>query len=301
MVVYASPKALEMAVKEAAKASPLNTSEAISNFYYHRLLYRVFSNGRSPFVLKGGLSVLARTLDARTTRDIDLVTHQLDIDEAVKELIELVSRGADDFISFEFISDRAIKQEDDYRAGRSLLFDVYLGARRIMPVSVDLVSDEIPLEHIDMLDPIDRMQVGDLDSCAYPTYPAERAIADKVCAIIERHGGRPSSRVKDFVDIIIYAMSVDVSYNALARALSREAASRHLALGDEFLLPAEWGVAHERQYRSLSANNRLFEAAPSLEEGLDMAKRFLDPAIRVTDKREFWSHVELRWLSDGRA
>lgn len=299
MVLYASPKALEMAVKEAAKASPLNTSEAISNFYYHRLLYRVFSNGNSPFVLKGGLSVLARTLDARTTRDIDLVTDQLDIDKAVKELIELVSYDAGDFITFEFISDRAIKQEDDYRAGRSVLFDAYLGAKRIMPVSVDLVSDEIPLEYIDMLDPIDRMQVGDLDSCDYPAYPAERAIADKVCAIIERHGGRPSSRVKDFVDIIIYAMSVDFSYNALVRALSREAASRHLALGDEFLLPAEWGAMHERQYRSLFVNNRLFEAAPSFEEGLAIAKRFLDPAIRGMDKWEFWSHAELRWLPDG--
>lgn len=168
-----------------------------------------------------------------------------------------------------------------------------------MPVSVDLVSDEIPLEYIDMLDPIDRMQVGDLDSCDYPTYPAERAIADKVCAIIERHGGRPSSRVKDFVDIIIYAMSVDFSYNALARALSREAASRHLALGDEILLPAEWGAMHERQYRSLFANNRLFEAAPSFEEGLAIAKRFLDPAVRGMDKQGFWSHAELRWLPDG--
>ncbi len=70
---YRTPAALEMAVKAAAKASPLDTGLAISGFYYHRLLCRVFSEEEPGFVLKGGLSVLARTIDARATRDIDLL------------------------------------------------------------------------------------------------------------------------------------------------------------------------------------------------------------------------------------
>lgn len=40
---YRTPAALEMAVKAAAKASPLDTNLAISGFYFHRLLCRVFS------------------------------------------------------------------------------------------------------------------------------------------------------------------------------------------------------------------------------------------------------------------
>ena len=71
---YSSPKALEMAVKDAAKASPLDTNRAIAGFYFHRLLYRVFSEPGTPFVLKGGQGMLARTADARATRDIDLAT-----------------------------------------------------------------------------------------------------------------------------------------------------------------------------------------------------------------------------------
>ena len=85
MAGYSSPKALEMAVKEAAGRSPMDTNRAIAGFYFHRLLCRVFSDPDSPFIPKGGLGVLARTTDARYTRDIDLTTNSLDIDAAVDE------------------------------------------------------------------------------------------------------------------------------------------------------------------------------------------------------------------------
>ena len=62
---YRTPAALEMAVKEAAKKSPLDTNRAIAGFYFHRLLCRVFSDPDSPFVLKGSQSVLAQTVGTR--------------------------------------------------------------------------------------------------------------------------------------------------------------------------------------------------------------------------------------------
>lgn len=56
--------ALEMAVRNAAKASPQDTNRAIAGFYFHRLLCRVFSEPEPRFVLKGGLGMLARVPDA---------------------------------------------------------------------------------------------------------------------------------------------------------------------------------------------------------------------------------------------
>mgnify|MGYP002246834635 CR=1 FL=1 len=75
-MVCKTPAALEMAIKAAAKASPLETGRAVSGFYFHRLLCRVFSKPDSPFMLKGGQSMLARTMDARATRDIDLLSER---------------------------------------------------------------------------------------------------------------------------------------------------------------------------------------------------------------------------------
>lgn len=51
---YKSAAALEMAVKSAAAASPMDTGRAVTAFYFHRLLCRVFADGNDSFVLKGG-------------------------------------------------------------------------------------------------------------------------------------------------------------------------------------------------------------------------------------------------------
>lgn len=119
---YKTPAALEMAVKEAAKKSPLDTNLAIAGFYFHRLLCRVFSDPDSPFVLKGGQSVLARTVDARATRDIDLLARETSVEAAVADLRRLAGIGLDDFISFSFDKAEPIKADDEYRSGMKIWF-----------------------------------------------------------------------------------------------------------------------------------------------------------------------------------
>lgn len=122
---YKTPAALEMAVKEAAKKSPLGTNRAIAGFYFHRLLWllcRVFSDPDSPFVLKGGQSVLARTVDARATRDIDLLARKAGVEAAVADLRRLAGIGLDDFISFSFDKAEPIKADDEYRSGMKVWF-----------------------------------------------------------------------------------------------------------------------------------------------------------------------------------
>lgn len=95
---YKSPAALEMAVKSAAKTSPLDTNRAISAFYFHRLLCRVFDGQNDSFVLKGGQSMLARTVNARVTRDIDLVSFHNNLDAALSKLRELAGKDTGDFV-----------------------------------------------------------------------------------------------------------------------------------------------------------------------------------------------------------
>lgn len=140
---YKTPAALEMAVKEAAKKSPLDTNRAIAGFYFHRLLCRVFSDPDSPFVLKGGQSVLARTVDARATRDIDLLARENSVEAAVADLRRLAGIGLDDFISFSFDKAEPIKADDEYRSGMKVWFTPSLGGKSLQAVSVDLVVDEV--------------------------------------------------------------------------------------------------------------------------------------------------------------
>ena len=125
---YKTPAALEMAVKEAAKKSLLDTNRAIAGFYFHRLLCRVFSDPDSPFVLKGGQSVLPRTVDARATRDIDLLARETSVEAAVADLRRLAGIGLGDFISFSFDKAEPIKADAEYRNGMKVWFTPPLSA-----------------------------------------------------------------------------------------------------------------------------------------------------------------------------
>ena len=62
---YRTPEALGMAVTAAARRSGMDVGRAISGFYFHRLLCRAFSVPDSPFLPKGGQSMLARMPSAR--------------------------------------------------------------------------------------------------------------------------------------------------------------------------------------------------------------------------------------------
>ena len=292
---YSSPKALEMAVKDAAKASPLDTNRAIAGFYFHRLLYRVFSEPGTPFVLKGGQGMLARTIDARATRDIDLATDSLDVDAAVDELKRLAAKDSGDFVTFELRGVAPIKGEDEYRDGYTVVFDAFIGPKRVQRVSVDLVADSIAIGEPDYMAPADRIDVRGIPVCDYPVYPSARAVADKVCGIVERHGGRPSSRVKDLMDIAAYALTEDFDAEALGAALDREVSARHLSLGSEFALPEEWGDAHEAQYLKLAAQARMPLDISTLSGALAIAKELLDP-IFSGSAAGLWNHVARTWV-----
>jgi ribosomal protein S18 acetylase RimI-like enzyme len=288
-----------MAVKEAAKASPLDTNDAIRNFYFHRLLCRVFSERNSPFVLKGGLGILARTIDARSTRDVDLATDELEVDEAVRELERLASKDMDDFVRFTLRDVRPIKVEDDYRDGYTVSFDVHLGAKAMQPISVDLVADQIAIGEPELLVPVDRIYVDGLPTCAYPVYPAEKSVVDKVCGIVERHRGLASSRVKDLVDIVIYALTVDLDSGGLAEVLRRELALRAMRVDGGFVLPTDWGVvpAYARQYEKLAAIANLPDDLRSMEGGFALAKALIDPVYGGTLRDATWDHDRLEWLA----
>lgn len=292
---YSSPRALEMAVKEAARRSPMNTNRVIAGFYFHRLLCRVFSDPDSPFVLKGGLGVLARTTDARYTRDIDLTTNSLDIADAVDELKSVALKDLDDFVSFGFISCNPIKVEAEYREGCTVTFDVFLGAKRIQTISVDLVADEIDCGKPDRVSPADRIELAGIESCDYLVYPAERAIADKVCSIAERHDGRPSSRVKDLVDIVVYARNVAFEFGSLSAVLKTEISARKLALYRIFCVPPEWGDVQARQYKRLAEQAGIPARFHDIRNAEALAKELVEPCLAGWTGLHVWNTEALAW------
>jgi hypothetical protein len=94
---YADWRSLELAIKDAAKkaareAGPrvgaATVDARIRQARFDRFLCRVFAAGeQSEWLLKGGMSTLARVPQSRTTRDMDLAAgHAADLDEAARAL-----------------------------------------------------------------------------------------------------------------------------------------------------------------------------------------------------------------------
>ena len=102
---YKTARALEMALKEAARRSGRDVNRAMADFWHGRLLERVFSEDDPSFVLKGGRGMLARTPSARYTRDTDMAYGGADADEAVSELRRLAAIDLGDHVEYRFMSE----------------------------------------------------------------------------------------------------------------------------------------------------------------------------------------------------
>lgn len=294
---YKTGKALEMAVKAAAAKSEQDTNRAVDDFYVGRLLERVFSQEEPRFVLKGGRSILARTINARYTRDTDFLYKGDSLDEAADELIRLASLDLRDHIEFRFKSKEPIAQNQEYRDGYHVIFEILVdGTRNKGEATVDLVVDQISLDDVEQITPANRLVINRLPVFDYHIYPATCAIADKVCATMQLYSGRESSRVRDLVDLIVYLTTERFEGKPLSRRLYHEAGMRHLSPFASFKVPSAWySNPYSASYAKQARNAKLSEEYHRVRAAETLVKKCIDPAIEKAVDSYWWNPVELRW------
>src|SRR5690606_21840201 len=111
---YPDWRSLELAIKDAAKEAARAAGPGISaatidaqirQARFDRFLSRVFADGeQSEWLLKGGMSILARVPRSRTTKDVDLAAQQAgDLAEAERSLSVLVAADLGDHLTFRLI------------------------------------------------------------------------------------------------------------------------------------------------------------------------------------------------------
>jgi hypothetical protein len=111
---YADWRSLELAIKDAAKkaaqqagpgVSAASVDAQIRQARFDRFLTRVFAQGeQSEWLLKGGMSMLARVPRSRTTKDMDLAAqHATNLAEAERTLTGLVDVDLGDHLTFRLI------------------------------------------------------------------------------------------------------------------------------------------------------------------------------------------------------
>lgn len=296
-MAFKTARAMEMAVKEAAKASPIDTNKAIKNFYLDRLLCRVFSEEEPAFILKGGQSMLARTVDARVSRDIDLLYGKVDLDEALSELERLAMIDLGDFLEYRLGKVTPITAEMEYREGYNVSFIPVLGrTKELGSVSVDLVVDAAASAEGERVTSASRLKVGDLPVFDYLLYPLESTVVDKLCATMQAYpGGRRSSRVKDLVDLVIILSERSFDSVDMAKRLACELAVRRVAAEEAFAVPETWLTSLAPSYAKMAKEARVAQRFFASRDAAVVVERFANRLLEDDADPAIWNPTTLCW------
>lgn len=295
---YATARAVESAIREAARKaargdSSLDTQKLIQLEYFNRFLSRIFSEEESEWVLKGGTGILARVPSSRSTRDIDLYRQGLPLVQALEDLRRLASVDLGDHFRFEFVSHQPsiATEAQPYTEGHRVTFQVFVGVAKRGTLQVDLAVGVGTTDEVQTSQPMTALDLPRLVSHRYRLYPVVDQIADKVCATMFDYDGRPSSREKDLVDIVVFAVTQDLNGMALARAVQTECIRRGLGPLERFVVPATWGRGYVTQSKSVP----YCADYPTVEHAAALASRLIDPVLVGETDQKTWSASELRW------
>lgn len=246
--------------------------------------------------------MLARTINARRTIDTDFACNGMDLNEAKEKLIQLASIDLDDFLSYRFIKDSEIGNEQEYRSGLRMHFDVYFGAtKKVDSIKIDIVSDVVPDNDYELIKPSNVLSIQGLTVPNYCVFPKEHSIADKACALLQKFNGQESSRVKDLVDIVLYGSIEKIIGSKLEECIKLEAGLRHLLIGTCFKLSDPWLSQNEAIYTKMARESHLEDDLLEIRNGYMLSKNIIDPAINHNVSSKVWNPKIRKWEDDQQA
>lgn len=292
---YATSVAFRAAVtsrlKAAAAARGRPLGEVRREFVFQRLLARLFHDPASPWILKGGVGLLVRLPDARYSRDIDVVRNGIDVLEAAAELRELAGRDLD---HLRYVVGRSRKNLVGVD-GVTLPIDTYCGGAAVWErFSVDLSVDLSTLGPAERLRPEPVIELPGLSSPPLVTlYPLVDQVADKVCAMLGTYAGRPSTRYRDLVDLVLIVGRCRLPGPPAGAALRAEADRRGLVLPPELTSPgADWSAGYSALARSVG----LVTPVDRLEGALAAVNDCLRPVLGGPIQHGEWDPACRSWI-----
>jgi hypothetical protein len=287
--------ALEHRLLAHSQATRLDLARLRKRVTFERLLARLLVAAPDRWMLKGGLALDFRLGSrARSTVDMDLGRHD---DETATRADFDAAQETDlgDYFEFDIVR-TALLDEADVAGAIRYRVRASLAGRRFEDFVVDVGFSET-IEERDEIDGPDLLTFADLPQIRVPTLPLSLHIAEKVHAYTRRYGEerRPSTRVKDLVDLVLISTISELSAREIRAALDRTFSSRAThplppALPEP---PPEWITPYRRMAQSL--------AVPSdTQEGHRIAAALLDPILAgQIDDDASWDVSAAMWIPTG--
>jgi hypothetical protein len=236
--------------------------------------------------------LLVRLPGARHSRDLDLLHSSKHLDEAIKELAELAGRAGGD--PFSFVVGAAVRMEGQV-AGAQIKVDAYLGTTRFARFPIDLSTELHVIARVERRQPRPVVEVPGVDTLPeFTLYPLPDQVADKVCAMFEKHGhvAAPSSRYRDLVDLVLIIANLPLDAEDTITALASEAQRRGLTLPAR---PESPGPQWDSGYRAVARDTTLPADLRELPAALSEAGACLNPLLTREITGGQWEPAEHRW------
>ena len=226
---YQTPQALRRALEDRLLALVRREGGDINRLRrqtaFDRLLCRLFREANAPWLLKGGYAMELRIQAARTTRDIDLAIRQLpggvrQWDEAaIRNLLENAA-GFDLGDSFEFIIGEPTMDLDAAPYGGSRYpVEARMAGRRFAQFHLDVSAGDVLREPYETLEGRDWLGFADLPRAKVSAVSREEQFAEKLHAYTLPRQGRPNTRVKDLVDLVLLIERTKLDAARLPKAI----------------------------------------------------------------------------------
>ena len=280
-------RALTDRIASAAASSPYRVSQLRRHFAYGRLLTRLFLHQPERWVLKGATGLLARLPEqARHSIDVDLYFAG-EVEGAIDSLREAADLDLGDFFTFDIQPGPRLAGAT---AGAQLGVTSYLGDKVFETFRIDVVVTLTMTAEPEPAPPLQPVKIPGLRSITYRTYPMADQIADKYAAIIHTYAGRPSTRYRDLVDLVLIATTQAVSADRLHTALMSECRRRGIAPKADLTLPSgQWREGYHR-IAAEAPGFAYLDAAQAIE----IVQRLVGPVV-AGRRTGTWDPALLEW------
>jgi hypothetical protein len=280
-------RALTDRLNEVAQSGRWGLPQLQRQMAYDRFLARLYIVDDG-WIIKGATALIARGIGVRATIDVDIY-RAVESHVAIADIARAAKLDLGDWFGFELGAPRPHADDSN---GIRIPVDAYIGATMWSQFHIDLVGRNLRVvDQPDDVTAIARVNMATIDQLGYRALPLVDHVADKVMAIIERHGERPSTRFKDLVDLVAIVTEVPIDARAQYAALKAEAAHRGIILPISFHVPDQslWKTGFENE-----ARRSLLRLAKTLDEALAIIRPFIDALL---DGSAFgqWDPSSLQW------
>lgn len=260
---------LEARLRNTSERTGVDVGRLRRHLVFQRMLARLAGDER--WVLKGGFALEVRfSLASRTTKDLDLVVLGKIEGTQLQDLLdEVLDREVDDDqFTFLVSMPKPINSDQAGNPGWRLTVVAKLAGRDFAQVAVDVVARSEEIAGAISTLTVEPLIAGvDLEVVMMPAVDLAQQAAEKFHALARRYAGdRPSSRVKDLVDLVLLAESGLVAAQPLGIRLQHVYAVRDGSPPPNVLPdpPAAWLVTYAALAREVDLEAADVESAMTL-------------------------------------